>query len=143
MKLKNTWLFLDALIPSAFKNWLQNLNTQMRLVHFSISHPPPASENIAATTHLRNEAQYGLWYGAGIGLIIGLYILFFPLWITVSPAWYTHAPWYAILAITTLSCMLIAGCGAAVLGAHVSNRKLRTTNKNTRKASPQKTARAR
>jgi hypothetical protein len=143
MKLKNTWMFFDALIPHSFKNRLQNMSTHMRLAPFSTAHQRPASTDGAEKTHLRNEAQHGLWYGAGIGLLMGVYILFFPLWITVSPAWYTHAPWYAILAITTLSCMLIAGCGAAVLGAHVSNRKLRAANKTASKASPKKAGSAR
>ncbi len=138
MKLKNTWMFFDALIPHYFKNRPKNQSIHQGTPPFSTTRHPPA-----AKTHLRNEAQHGLWYGAGIGFVIGVYILFFPLWITVSPAWYTHAPWYAILAITTLSCMLIAGCGAAILGAHVANRKLYAANKTASKANPKKAGSAR
>ena len=142
MKQTNTWTFYEARIPHSFNNWLQNLSTHMRPAPLATK-PAQRDEDTAAKTHLRNEAQHGLWYGAGIGFVIGVYILFFPLWITVSPAWYTHAPWYAILAITTLSCMLVSGCGAAVLGAHVENRKLRAAKKTAIKASPKKAGSAR
>lgn len=80
---------------------------------------------IKVTTNLLIEAWHGGWYGAGIGLLIGAYILFFPLWITVSPAWYTSAPWYVILAITTITSMLLFSSSAAVLGAHVLNSDLK------------------
>lgn len=68
------------------------------------------------------EGWHGMMYGAGIGLLLGLYVLFFPLWMTVSPAWYTYTQWYVIMAITILSSMTILGLGAAVLGSNIINR---------------------
>jgi len=69
------------------------------------------------------EGWHGVMYGGGIGLLLGLYVLFFPLWMTVSPAWYTYTQWYVIMAITILSCMTILGLGAAVLGSNIINRE--------------------
>ena len=124
MKLKNTWI-LNGRIAHHSKSTSHSHTFERGAIPFKTLYAPDGS---TARTHLRHEAQHGLWYGAGIGFLIGVYILFSPRWITVSPAWYTHAHWYVILAITTLSCMLVSGCGAAVLGAHVQKRSLRRTS---------------
>lgn len=84
---------------------------------------PQDAQQLLANTKLMNEAWHGVWYGAGVGLLLGAYILYFPLWITVSPAWYTGAHWYVIMAITILTSTLVLGVGAAVLGAHVLQRR--------------------
>lgn len=83
---------------------------------------PLQHENPPSPTKQWAEGGHGILYGAAIGLVIGAYVLFFPLWITGSPAWYTHAPWFVIMAVTTFSSMLLLGLGAAMLGAHVLKR---------------------
>jgi hypothetical protein len=121
LKKKLTFTHFKAVIPGGLKslstqNWFNSQPVSSLFTRSSYS-----KQNIkrATGTHLLNEAMHGLGYGSCIGLGLGVYILFCPLWITLSPAWYTKAPWYTILLITTLACMLLMGCGAAALGANV------------------------
>ncbi len=88
-----------------------------------MANQPQGAQQLMANTKLMKEAWHGVWYGAGVGLLLGVYILYFPLWITVSPPWYTGAHWYVIMAITILTSTLVLGVGAAILGAHVLHRR--------------------
>lgn len=66
------------------------------------------------STDSLNQAQRGIFIGAGLGLIAGLLALAFP-------PWYNQAPWYAILAITVTSGILVGVTGMAFLGLNLSN----------------------
>lgn len=135
MKLKSCLCHFRAVMMHPLKQIMQNRATRRSLEAMSSLFQPLTPTQGTGKTHLRIEAQHGLWYGAIIGVLIGLYVLFFPRWITVSPVWYTHASWYEILAITTFSSMLVAGCGAAVLGAHILKRRSRTSHQTQSKIS--------
>jgi hypothetical protein len=122
MTLQNKLIALETLTRYRRKNVYTNPtdnHSSAELIELQPSHGYTA----VAQTHVLKEAWHGMWYGAGIGLLIGAYILFFPLWITVSPAWYTSAHWYVILTITTITSMLLLGLSAAVLGSHVLSRR--------------------
>lgn len=74
---------------------------------------------VIATSQVWVEAWHGAFYGGGLGLLLGGYVLFFPQWVTVSPTWYMQAHWYTVIAITMLAGMGLMGLGGAILGAHV------------------------
>lgn len=73
----------------------------------------------STTSQVWVEAWHGAGYGAGLGLLAGGYVLFFPQWMTISPTWYMQAHWYTVIAITMLAGMGLMGLGSAILGAHV------------------------
>ncbi|MDP3332742.1 MAG: hypothetical protein Q8S55_12290 [Methylococcaceae bacterium] len=75
-------------------------------------------------TNLMHEGERGVLYGAGFGLLAGLYVLKFPPWLTVSPAWYASSPWYVILAITIFVGAISVAIGAALLGVNIFNTDL-------------------
>ncbi len=58
----------------------------------------PEANAIEATNTL-HEGLKGILMGAGIGLLGGLYVLYFPKWFTDSPTWFTNASPLAILVI--------------------------------------------
>ncbi|MES2637086.1 MAG: hypothetical protein V4605_07140, partial [Pseudomonadota bacterium] len=83
----------------------------------------PASAIEATNTF--NEGLKGILMGAGIGLLGGLYVLYFPPWFTDSPVWFTtdtHP--IVILAITALMGAAAAALGAAMLGVNLLNTDL-------------------
>jgi len=84
----------------------------------------PEANAIEATNTL-NEGLKGVLMGAGIGLLGGLYVLYFPKWFTDSPTWFTNASPFAILIITVLMGAVAAAFGAALLGVNVLNSDLR------------------
>lgn len=125
IKMKSAFVVLSTLIPPGWKRLLKQSvihNQQVPFLFTSKINPQQSNKELAGT-HLVNEAMHGIGYGACFGVLLGVYVLFCPLWVTVSPAWYTNAPWYVIVSITTLSSILLLGCGAAVLGSHVLNSK--------------------
>jgi len=81
--------------------------------------------NAMEATNTLNEGLKGVLMGAGIGLLGGLYVLYFPKWFTDSPTWFTNASPFAILVITALMGAVAAAFGAALLGVNVLNSDLR------------------
>ena len=81
--------------------------------------------NAMEATNTLNEGLKGVLMGAGIGLLGGLYVLYFPKWFTDSPTWFTNASPLAILIITALMGAAAAAFGAALLGVNVLNSDLR------------------
>ena len=81
--------------------------------------------NAMEATNTLNEGLKGVLMGAGIGLLGGLYVLYFPKWFTDSPTWFTNASPFAILIITALMGAVAAAFGAALLGVNVLNSDLR------------------
>ena len=75
-------------------------------------------------TNTINEGLKGVLMGAGLGLLGGLYVLYFPAWVTESPLWFTNASDWAILSVTTLIGALAAAFGAAILGFNILNTDL-------------------
>lgn len=88
----------------------------------------PEANAIEATNTL-HEGLKGVLMGAGIGLLGGLYVLYFPKWFTDSPTWFTNASPLAILVITSLMGAAAAAFGAALLGVNVLNSDLRQFKK--------------
>ncbi|WP_020168354.1 MULTISPECIES: hypothetical protein [Methylotenera] len=84
----------------------------------------PEANAIEATNTL-HEGLKGVLMGAGIGLLGGLYVLYFPKWFTDSPTWFTNATPLAILVITSVMGAAAAAFGAALLGFNVLNSDLR------------------
>ncbi len=87
----------------------------------------PAS-TIEATNTL-HEGMKGILMGAGLGLLGGLYVLYFPVWFTDSPVWFTDASWYVILGVTMLLGAVAAAFGAALLGFNIHNTDLQRYQK--------------
>lgn len=75
-------------------------------------------------TNTIHEGLKGILMGAGLGLLGGLYVLYFPAWFTDSPLWFTSASWLTILVITTLMGAVAAAFGAALLGFNILNTDL-------------------
>lgn len=75
-------------------------------------------------TNTFNEGLKGILMGAGLGLLGGLYVLYFPAWFTDSPLWFTNASPFAILSVTTLIGAIAAAIGAALLGVNILNTDL-------------------
>ncbi len=75
-------------------------------------------------TNTINEGLKGVLMGAGLGLLGGLYVLYFPAWVTESPLWFTNASDWVILSVTTLIGALTAAFGAAILGFNILNTDL-------------------
>lgn len=121
MKRKPELISFDTL-PTPGKQRIYSKMTAHNLASLRGLFHPRIPENAPTSTKQWSEGLHGIVYGAVIGLLIGVYVLFFPLWITASPAWYTHAPWFVIIAVTTLTSMLLLGLGAAMLGSHVLKR---------------------
>jgi len=76
-------------------------------------------------TNIIHEGQRGVLIGAGVGLLVGLFVLIFPSWITYSPLWYTNSHWYVVLAVTMLAGAISVAVGAALLGVNVFNADLK------------------
>ncbi|MES2579303.1 MAG: hypothetical protein V4552_02055 [Pseudomonadota bacterium] len=75
-------------------------------------------------TNAVHEGFRGVLLGAGIGLLGGLYVLYFPLWLTDSPPWFTNASPLTILVSTGLMGAAAAAFGAALLGVNLFNTDL-------------------
>ena len=88
----------------------------------------PEANAIEATNTL-HEGLKGILMGAGIGLLAGLYVLYFPKWFTDSPTWFTGASPVAILVITALMGAVAAAFGASLLGINILNTDLRQFKK--------------
>lgn len=73
------------------------------------------------SSNLMHEGEKGILYGMGFGLIAGLYVLFFPSWVKISPTWYTQSPWYIVLIVTIFSAAVMTAIGAALLGTNILN----------------------
>ena len=82
----------------------------------------PASAMEATNTI--NEGLKGVLMGAGLGLLAGLYVLYFPTWFTQSPVWFTNASNWVILSVTTFVGAAAAAFGAAMLGINILNTNL-------------------
>lgn len=80
-------------------------------------------------TNTLHEGLKGILMGAGLGLLGGLYVLYFPKWFTDSPTWFTNASPLAILAITALMGAVAAAFGAALLGVNLLNTDLKQFKK--------------
>ena len=85
--------------------------------------------NAIEATNTIHEGLKGILMGAGIGLLGGLYVLYFPKWFTDSPTWFTNASPIAILLITALMGAVAAAFGAAILGFNILNTDLRQFKK--------------
>lgn len=73
-------------------------------------------------TSLIKDCEKAVAAGMVLGLLGGIYVLVFPLWITISPAWYSDAPWYVILGILGLAGGVAMGIGMAILRFQLSLR---------------------
>jgi hypothetical protein len=80
--------------------------------------------SVIDATNTVHEGLRGILLGAGIGLLGGLYVLYFPLWLTDSPPWFTNASPLAILICTSLMGAAAAAFGAALLGVNLFNTDL-------------------
>ncbi len=80
--------------------------------------------SVIDATNAVHEGFRGILLGAGIGLLGGLYVLYFPQWLTDSPAWFTNASPLTILASTSLMGAAAASFGAALLGVNLFNTDL-------------------
>ncbi|MES2501619.1 MAG: hypothetical protein V4545_03350 [Pseudomonadota bacterium] len=78
----------------------------------------------AEATNTINEGLKGVLMGAGLGLLGGLYVLYFPAWVTESPLWFTNTSDWVILSVTTLIGAAAAAFGAAMLGINILNTDL-------------------
>lgn len=83
--------------------------------------PAPATE----ATNTLHEGSKGILMGAALGLLGGLYVLYFPAWVTESPNWFTNASAWVILSVTTLVGAAAAAFGAAILGMNILNSDLK------------------
>ncbi len=77
------------------------------------------------STNMIHEGEKGIVYGMLFGLVSGIYVLTFPLWVTVSPAWYNYAPWFVVLGILILSGGIIMALAAMLLGVNIFNSDLK------------------
>lgn len=97
-------------------------------IHFLASPQTKLGDLITASpfegSNAIHEGEKGIFYGMGLGLLAGLYVLLFPKWVTVSPAWYSDAPWYVVLSITVTIGALFVAIGAAILGVQLFNTDL-------------------
>lgn len=84
----------------------------------------PEANAIEATNTL-HEGVKGILMGAGLGLLGGLYVLYFPKWFTESPTWFTNASPLIILVSTALMGAIAAAFGAALLGVNLLNTDLK------------------
>ena len=85
--------------------------------------------NALEATNTFHEGLKGILMGAGIGLLGGLYVLYFPKWFTDSPTWFTNASPVAILIITALMGAAAAAFGASLLGINILNTDLKQFKK--------------
>ena len=76
-------------------------------------------------TNTINEGLKGVLMGAGLGLLGGLYALYFPAWVTESPLWFTNASDWVILSVTTLIGALAAAVEGRAEGARLKHRAAR------------------
>jgi hypothetical protein len=81
--------------------------------------------NAVEGSNLLHEGEKGLLYGMGFGLLAGLYVLFFPSWLTTSPTWYSQSPWYVVLMVTISLGAIFTAIGAAFLGVNIFNTDLK------------------
>ncbi|MES2547510.1 MAG: hypothetical protein V4575_07355 [Pseudomonadota bacterium] len=88
--------------------------------NLGVLHEAPAIE----ATNTINEGLKGIFMGAAIGLLGGLYVLYFPPWFTESPLWFTNTSDWIILSVTTLAGAAAAAFGAALLGFNILNTNL-------------------
>lgn len=83
--------------------------------------------NIASnldSTNMLHEGGKGILYGMAFGLLSGIYVLTFPLWLTISPAWYSNAPWYVVIGILIFVGGVLMALAAALLGVNIVNTDL-------------------
>lgn len=73
-------------------------------------------------TSLISDCEKAVLAGMVLGLLGGIYVLAFPLWITISPAWYSDAPWYVILGTLSVAGGVVMGVGMAILRFQLSLR---------------------
>ena len=72
------------------------------------------------STNIVNDGERGLLIGAGIGLLIGLYMHYFQPWLTTSMG--VH--WIVLVVIFTVLGALASAIGAAVFGVNLFNTDL-------------------
>lgn len=72
------------------------------------------------STNMINDGQRGLLIGAGIGLIVGLYMQHFQPWITTT----FQVHWIILLTIATVMGAIASAIGAAVFGVNLFNTDL-------------------
>jgi hypothetical protein len=81
--------------------------------------------SIIDSSNMVHEGGKGVMYGMLFGLISGIYVLTFPLWMTVSPAWYTNAPWFVVLGTLIIIGGICMAFGSALLGVNIFNTDLK------------------
>lgn len=77
------------------------------------------------STNMIHEGGKGIIYGMLFGLVSGIYVLTFPLWVTVSPAWYNDAPWFIVLGILIFFGGISMAFAAMLLGVNIFNSDLK------------------
>lgn len=128
MKIKLKFILPNAKIAHQARNALLLAEVPADAIHFLASEKTNLGNLITASpfegSNSIHEGEKGIFYGMGFGLLAGLYVLFFPKWVTVSPTWYSNAPWYVVLSITTAIGALFVAAGAAILGVQLFNTDL-------------------
>jgi hypothetical protein len=128
MHIKLKYILPDIATCKKVRNALLLESIQEESIQFvAKSGTPMESLNIASdldSTNMIHEGEKGLVYGVAFGIVSGIYVLTFPLWVTVSPAWYNDAPWFVIMGILILFGSLAMAFGATLLGVNIFNTDL-------------------
>jgi len=129
MKLKLEFLLPDLKSANKVCEKLLVARVEENNIHF-LARPDINLGKLQAATALEksnmvHEGERGVLIGAGFGLLVGLYVLNFPPWITKSPLWYTDTDWYIVLLVTVLAGAFSVAFGAALLGVNVFNSDLK------------------
>jgi hypothetical protein len=128
MNIKLEFLLPNLQSAQQIRKALLMASIEDKNIHFLANEDVKLGDLIPTTAfeggNVMHEGERGLTYGMGLGLLAGLYVVFFPHWITLSPSWYTDASWYVVLAICILAGSIFFGLGAAILGANIYNTDL-------------------
>jgi hypothetical protein len=129
MKLKLEFLLPDIKSANQSCEKLLIARVEEKNIHFIARQDINLGKLQAATalekTNMIHEGERGMLIGAGLGFLTGLYILYFPPWITKSPLWYTDTHWYIVLLVTMLAGAFCVALGAALLGVNLFNSDLK------------------
>jgi hypothetical protein len=129
MKLKIDFLLPDIEVANQVCDKLLLARVEGKNIHF-LAKPGTDLGNLQSAsalekTNIIHEGERGILWGAGFGLLAGLYVLKFPLWITKSPSWYTNSHWYIVLIVTMLTGAISVAIGSALLGVNLFNSDLK------------------
>lgn len=128
MHIKLKYMLPDLATCKKVRNGLLLASIQEESIQFlAKSGTPLDGLNIASnfdSTNMIHEGEKGIIYGVVFGLISGVYVLTFPLWVTVSPAWYNDAPWFVIMGTLVFFGAISMAFAASLLGVNIFNTDL-------------------